>query len=49
MVASAATTTSTPVRSQSRESVALPRVKDLSAYRREMYAGWLNFTPGGVK
>lgn len=27
----------------------LPRVKDLSAYRREMYAGWLNFTPGGVK
>lgn len=27
----------------------LPRVKDLSAYRREMYAGWLNFTPGGVR
>ena len=24
----------------------LPRVKDLAAYRQEMYRGWQNFKPG---
>ena len=27
----------------------LPEVKDLAAYRQEMYAGWLNFKLGETR